>query len=62
MRDAVDSWTKEDEKQWKQRIRQLFEAKLEQALETYGSPLEVGNRLGEVKVDPLSRPKYCKNK
>ena len=48
MKDAVDSWTKENEKQWKQRIRQLFEVKLEQALETYGSPLEVGNRLGEV--------------
>lgn len=48
MRDAVASWTDEDEKQWKQQIRQLFEAKLEQALQTYGSPLEVGNRLGDV--------------
>ncbi len=48
MKDTVESWTKENEKQWKQRIRQLFAAKLEQALQTYGSPLEVGNRLGDV--------------
>ena len=48
MKDAVDGWTDEDEKQWKQQIRQLFEAKLEQALQTYGSPLEVGDRLGDV--------------
>ena len=48
MKDAVDSWTNENEKQWKQQISQLFEAKLEQALQTYDSPLEVGNRLGDV--------------
>ena len=48
MKDAVDSWTNENEKQWQQQIRQLFEAKLEQALQTYNSPLEVGNRLGDV--------------
>ncbi len=48
MKDAVGSWTKENEKQWKEQISQLFKAKLEQALQAYGSPLEVGNRLGDV--------------
>lgn len=48
MTDTLDSWTNEDEKQWKQQIRQLFESKLEQALQNYSSPLEVGDRLGDV--------------
>lgn len=48
MKVAVDGWTDENEEQYGQQIRRLFEEKLEQALETYGSPLEVGNRLGDV--------------
>lgn len=48
MNEAVNSWTDENEAQYDQQIRRLFEEKLEQALQTYGSPLEVGNRLGDV--------------
>ncbi len=48
MQEEINSWTDENEKQWKQQIRQLFDAKLEQVLQTYGSPPEVGNQLGDV--------------
>ena len=48
MKQAANSWTDENEEQWKQQIRQLFDVKLKQALQTYESPLEVGNRLGDV--------------
>jgi len=48
MAKSTEAWTDENEKQWKQRMTQLFESHLQNAFETYESPLEVGNRLGDV--------------
>ncbi len=42
------SWTKEEEKQWKKQIKELFAAKLNEAHAQYGDALDVGNRLGEI--------------
>lgn len=48
MADPKDAWTGEDEQQWKEQIAELFSRKLQEAFAQFSSPLEVGNRLGDV--------------
>lgn len=42
------NWTKAEEAQWKEQIKELFATKLNEAFAYYGDPLEVGNHLGEI--------------
>ncbi len=42
------TWTKVEEARWKRQIKELFATKLNAAYAEYGSPLEVGNHLGEI--------------
>lgn len=48
MTEHENAWTDEDEQHWQQQINSLFSQKLQEAIDNYGDPLEVGNRLGEV--------------
>lgn len=48
MTSGHSSWSKQEEQRWKKQLEQLFNQKLHEALDRWGSPLEVGNHLGEI--------------